>query len=101
MAKEAAVPFDEFVSNLEDFFDRVVHKREEIIIEAQEGELAVLKPVPIRADRRRKRGKREITEADRQAFRASAGSWSDLDLDKFLADLYESRRISSRPPVEL
>lgn len=44
--------------------------------------------------------RREKTKEDIEAFLASAGSWSDVDTEKFKADLYESRR-SSRPRVEL
>ena len=41
------------------------------------------------------------TEKDLEAFRSAAGSWKDVDTDKLMADIYESRRHSSRPPVEL
>ena len=45
---------------------------------------------------------RETTEADLRAFRDAAGGWKGLvDTDKLVEDVYESRRISSRPPVEL
>jgi hypothetical protein len=38
----------------------------------------------------------------RKAFLQSAGSWKGLiDPDRCIADIYESRQISSRPPVEL
>jgi hypothetical protein len=39
--------------------------------------------------------------ADIAAFRSAAGSWKDVDVDKFLADNYESRRISTSDRVEL
>src|SRR5690349_19977614 len=42
----------------------------------------------------------QITEEDRASFLASAGSWSDVDPEKFKADIYDSRRIS-RPRIEL
>lgn len=58
-------------------------------------DLAVLMPVPKTSRRREK------TEADYEAFRSSAGSWKDVDTDKLIDDIYESRRRSSRPPVEL
>lgn len=42
------------------------------------------------------------TEADYEAFRPAAGSWKDLvDTDKLIEDIFESRKISSRPSVEL
>ncbi len=61
-------------------------------------DLAVLSPVVPPGRRRRKRTK---TEADREAFLSSAGGWRGLvDVDQFLQDLDESRRLT-RPPVEL
>ena len=45
--------------------------------------------------------RRVKTEADYEAFRAAAGSWKDVDTDRLIEDIYESRRRSSRPPVEL
>ena len=45
--------------------------------------------------------KREKTNADYEAFRSAAGGWKDIDTDKLIADIYESRRRSNRPPVKL
>jgi hypothetical protein len=68
------------------------------VLRRDDEDLAVLMPVPKKAKRRRK----EKTEKDLEASRASAGGWKDLvDTDKLIADIYESRRHSSRPPVEL
>ena len=69
-----------------------------LLLRRGDTELALL--TPIKRPRARKRT-REHTDADRAAFRAAAGSWRDVDVEKFLADNYESRRISSRPPVKL
>ena len=63
-------------------------------------EVAILMPARL-AGKRRRRVKRVPTEAYYEAFRSAAGSWMDVDTDKFLAEIYESRRSSSRPPVEL
>jgi len=60
-------------------------------------EIAVLQPV----DRTRPR-RRKPSEKDVDAFLASAGSWKgNVDVDRFLQDIYESRDRPSRPPVEL
>lgn len=56
--------------------------------------LAVLRPL----NGKRKGAK---TKKDYEAFLASAGSWKDVDTDKLIRDIGESRKISSRPPVEL
>jgi len=44
---------------------------------------------------------RRPSAADIAAFRSAAGSWKDVDVDKFLADNYESRRVSTSDRVEL
>jgi hypothetical protein len=56
--------------------------------------------MPIKTTRKRS-GVGAKTKADYEAFRSAAGSWSDVDTDKLIEDIYESRRRSSRPPVEL
>jgi hypothetical protein len=59
-------------------------------------DLAVVMPIA----RLAKRARRDKSAADFAAFKSAAGSWSDVDTDKLVEDIYESRR-SSRPPVEL
>ena len=42
------------------------------------------------------------TKADYEAFKSAAGGWKDLvDTEKLKRDIYESRKISTRPPIEL
>lgn len=61
------------------------------------GSEPLAKLVPIKPRKPRTR-----TTADHEAFLASAGGWKGIvDADRFLADNDESRRLSSRPPVEL
>lgn len=48
---------------------------------------------------RRYGGKRSVEDVE--AFRSSAGGWADIDAEKLKSDIYESRRRSSRPPVDL
>jgi hypothetical protein len=61
-------------------------------------DLAVV--IPISTAKRRARKTKTYTREDDEAFLASAGGWKDFDLEKFLRDIDEGRRIS-RPPVEL
>jgi hypothetical protein len=59
-------------------------------------DLAVVMPIA----RPARRGRKAKSAADLAAFKAAAGSWSDVDTDKLVDGIYESRR-SSRPPVDL
>lgn len=51
--------------------------------------------------RRRLRPDRKHTDADYEAFLASAGGWADIDVDAFLAANRESRDRSTSIAVEL
>lgn len=105
MARETrSIPFEEFSTNVADFFERVVHGHETVVVEDEQGGAAVLKPAPARAgnEGRVAKHKRKRTAADREAFLSSLGGWKDLvDTDKLKEDIYESRSISTRPPVRL
>lgn len=77
-----------------------VNRTHEARVLRREGEdLAVVVPLPKPAPKR-SRG-RPRTSADYEAFRSAAGSWSDVDTDRLLADIYADRERSDRPPVEL
>ena len=59
--------------------------------------VAVLMPPPQATAK-----KEEKTKADYEAFLSAAGGWKDLvDTEKLKKDIYESRKISTRPPIEL
>ena|SRR5712692_3688583 len=55
---------------------------------------------PLRPVGRAKKYKAKTT-ADYEAFRTAAGSWKDVDTDKLLKDIYETRHRATRPPVNL
>ncbi len=60
--------------------------------------VAVITPVtPTR--KARKPGAK--TKADYEAFKSAAGSWKDVDTDRLIKDIYEQRRRSNKPPIEL
>lgn len=77
-----------------------LRKGDELCVLSRDSEdLAILTPVKGLPRRRTKRAK---TKADYEAFLSSAGSWKGIvDTDKLVADIYESRRLNSRPPVDL
>jgi hypothetical protein len=90
------ISFEEFTDNLAHIFERVVHDREAVLVEGKNGELVEVKPATPATARRRLK-----TRADYEAFLASAGGWAEVDVDTFLKENEESRRLSTRPPVEL
>jgi hypothetical protein len=99
MAKELRrIPFAEFETDPAGVFERVVDEREAVVVEKDNGSAAVLRPLPARKASRRRR---VVTDADYAAFLSSAGGWAEVDTEKLKHDIAESRRLSSRPPVEL
>jgi hypothetical protein len=97
---EHAKPID--ISGMPDLLhvvEQVRASNEPRILTRDDEQLAVIVPVGARF-----RGHRQTTptEEDLEAFRSAAGGWKGVvDVDKLVEDIYESRRISSRPPVEL
>ena len=90
----------EFSRNVASFFERVIRGHETVVVENRAGEQAVLQPARPSLASRATRRKRSA--ADQEAFLASLGGWKDLvDTDQLIANIYESRQISSRPPIEL
>lgn len=76
----------------------VNESREPRILRRNSEDLAILMP----ARSLRRRAKRPRTDVDYKAFLSSAGGWKGLvDTDKLKEDIRASRKLSSRPPVEL
>lgn len=95
MTKEVKrIPIDDFEREFKRFFAYVVDEHASVVVEDKEGHSVVIQPLDTTS------AKRTITDEDWAAFRAAAGSWADVDTDKFLEDIYASRK-SSRPPVDL
>lgn len=90
--------FGEFAGDLDRVFDRIVREHEVVVVERDGRAVAVVEPVRAPKAPSRRRGR---TAADYAAFLSSAGGWKDMDVDKFIDENYRSRRISSRPRVEL
>jgi hypothetical protein len=98
MNTETHILFEELADNLTDVFNCVREERQTVVVEYATGEKLLIKLLPsAKTPARRLRKK---TKADYEAFRSSAGSWRDEDVDTFIKNVYESRR-SSRPPVDL
>jgi hypothetical protein len=77
--------------------EEVSTTREARILCTPNGDLAVVSPL----GRGTRRNGHVKTEADLSAFRSAAGGWKDVDTDRLVEDIYETRRRSNRPPVEL
>ena len=97
MSKPEHITFDEFAANLSAVFERVVCDQETVVVE-RNGVAAEFRPAEAAGPRQRQ----AKSQADGEAFLSSAGGWKGLvDTEKLKADIYASRRISTRPPVEL
>jgi hypothetical protein len=68
------------------------------VIRRADEDLAVI--VPVKRKGKRPAGTHKSAE-DVAAAWATFGGWKGVDLERFLRDNEESRRISTRPPVEL
>jgi hypothetical protein len=90
------IPIGELVENPNRVLERVARERKSVVVEKQGKLLVMLTPIYPRSTSRRK-----TPRADHRAFLDAAGSWKDMDTDKFIADVYTSRKHSARPAVEL
>ena len=73
-----------------------VRKDNRVIVLTSEGEeLARITPPRARTSRRK------ITPKAMEAFLSAAGSWKDVDVDKFLANNQESKKLSTSGCIEL
>jgi hypothetical protein len=92
-------PFD--ISNMPDLVrivEEVKTTKQPRILKRDSEPVALLMPMDSTRPSKKKRTK---SKADYEAFRAAAGSWKDVDVEQFKKNIYESRRRSTRPPVEL
>ncbi len=92
----ARIPLGELVGHPARVLDRVVRERKPVLVEKRGKVLVLLTPVQARSTNRRR-----TSMTNRKAFLAAAGSWKRIDTDKFIADVYASRKRSSRPSVQL
>lgn len=92
------IPFTEFEDNPANVFHRVTNERVTIVIEDETGKKIVLRPVEKNTSTRRKTKKVRV---DYAALEAAAGSWQDVDADALIKQIYASRTVTTRPPVEL
>ena len=90
------IPYDDLAADFVHIFNRVVREKTAIVVEKKGRGLAILKPMRSALTRRRKK-----SAADYKAFVSAAGSWKDVDTDKLVADIRDSRKRSSRPPIKL
>lgn len=77
-------------------FDRVVQGKTAIVVENELGERVLLRPIAAAEFSTDSK-----TDDDYRAFLSAAGSWSDVDVDHLLAEIYARRLSATRPPVEL
>lgn len=79
--------------------EEMLANRQPRILSRDDEDVAILMPVASTPERPTEQ---EKSESDYEAFLSAAGSWNGLiDPDKLIADIYESRRLSTKPPIEL
>ena len=88
---------DEFKTNIDQILDEIVRDGDTVIVETEDRVAIEVRP----AEGSSLTPRPTPSAAAYAAFQAAAGSWADVDTDKLLADIYESRRLPPRPPVEL
>lgn len=69
-----------------------------VVLRRGGADVAVLTRIPPASQRK---SRPQLSEEDLAAFRSAAGSWHDVDTDKLIEDIYENRRRSVSPPVDL
>ena len=97
-AQKQPIPFDEFAGDVAGFFERVVHGHETLLVEAARDEIVVVKAA--RSTKRTGVRRSRRSPGNRDAFLSTAGGWKDLvDRDELVESIYQSRSITSRPPL--
>jgi len=89
------------ISNIPDLIrlvEEVKTTNQPQILKQNSETVAMLMPMGTTVKPRKNRMK---PAADYKAFRFAAGNWKDVDVEKFKAEMYESRRLSTRPHVKL
>jgi hypothetical protein len=97
MAKELA-PID--ISNVPELLrlaEEVRTTNTPRVLRRNDEDIAVVMPIATPS----RRAKRTRTQADLDAFLATAGGWQKFDAEAFKRNNAHSRRLSTRPPVEL
>lgn len=96
-AKLASVDIAE-VHSLRELVEEVRRDGVPRLLRSENEDIALLLPVtPTTRQRRRRK-----TADDYDAFRASAGGWKGIvDVDQFKRDNTASRKVSTRPTIEL
>ncbi len=61
------------------------------MVEKEDGRVVTISPVASTTK----------SDEDLAAFMTAAGSWHDVDTDRLIEDIYESREASSRPHIAL
>ncbi|MFN8495647.1 MAG: hypothetical protein U0350_49100 [Caldilineaceae bacterium] len=92
------MPLTEFEQDPVEVFRRVTHEQVTVVVEDENGQQMILRPL---INGKATQAKRKKITVDYAALTAAAGSWDDVDTDTFLKQVYESRRIATRPFVDL
>jgi hypothetical protein len=78
--------------------DEVRSEDEPRVLKRAGEDVAILMPVQ---PRRRHTRTWQMTPEKLAAIQESAGTWADVDIDRFLQDIYADRAMADRPRVDL
>jgi antitoxin (DNA-binding transcriptional repressor) of toxin-antitoxin stability system len=86
------------LSELAQFADEVAATGQPIVLRKRGEDIAVI--VPVSGSSRFALGRAKTPE-DEEAFLRSAGGWQGIVDEEFMEEVYRSRSVSARPPVEM
>ena len=90
------ISFEELAGNFADVLNKVREEHKAVVVEYANGEKVMIKPLPVS-----KKNSRKKIRVNYAAIEASAGSWSDVDTDGLIKQIYESRTITTHPLADL
>jgi hypothetical protein len=84
--------------SLSELADEVRRTNRPLVLRRADEDIAIISPVKKTTKRSSVKKK---SAADMAAFWSAFGGWKDVDTERLKADIYESRRLSTKPRPEL
>ena len=83
--------------------EEVARTEQPCVLRRNGKDVAMVVPVPESGQRRPRRGSKDWRPTASEVKRAlsAAGAWADVDTNKLLEDIYATRDLPGRPPLDL